>query len=127
MRGRVGQGLDHLVELDHRARPAMGDDQRHRVRMRRTDMQEVNAETVDIGRELRKAIELRFSRAPVVLLGPVAADVLDPLQGGALAPVVDQLGFRPARSTQPCLQIIDHVVADRNAIGLDFNAHGALS
>ena len=97
MRGRIGQRLDHLVELDHRTRPAMGDDQRHRFRMRRADVQEMNAEPVDLGGELRKAVEARFAAAPVILLGPVAADVLDPFQRRALAPIVDQFGFRPAR------------------------------
>ena len=57
----------------------MGDDQRHRFRMRRTDVQEVNVEPVNLVRELRKAIETRFALAPIVFLGPVVADVLDPL------------------------------------------------
>ena len=57
MRDRIGQRLDHLVKFDDRARPAMGDDQRHRFRMRRTDVQEVNVEPVNLVRELRKAIE----------------------------------------------------------------------
>ena len=52
-------GLDHLQELDHRARPAVGDDQRQRVRVRRADVQEVDAEAVDRGLELAE----RFSRA----------------------------------------------------------------
>ena len=123
-RGRIGQRLDHLVEFDHRARPAMGDDQRHRFRMRRADVQEMNVEPVDLGGELRKAIEARFARAPVVFLGPIAADVLDPFQRRALAPVVDQFGFRPARLAQARLQIVEHIVADRDAIGFDFSAHG---
>ena len=115
VRGRIGQRLDHLVELDDRTRPAMGDDQRHRFRVRRADVQEMNVEPVDLGGELRKAIEPRLAPAPVVLLGPVAADVLDPLQRRALAPVVDQFGFGPARVAQPRLQVVEHVVADGNA------------
>ena len=31
MRGRIGQRADQLDLLEHRARPAMGDDQRKRV------------------------------------------------------------------------------------------------
>ena len=124
MRGRIGQRLDHLVEFDHRTRPAMGDDQRHRLGMLRADVQEVNAEPVDLGGELRKAIEFRLARAPVIFLGPIAADILDPLQRRALAPVVDQFGLRPARVAQPRLEIVEHVVADRNAIGFYFCIHG---
>ena len=123
MRGRIGQRLDHLVKLDHRTRPAMRDDQRHRFRMRRTDVQEMNVEPVDFGGELRKAIEPRLAPAPIVLFRPIAADVLDPFQRRALAPVLDQFGFRPARVAQPRLEIVEHIVADRNAIGFDFSAH----
>ena len=76
MRDRIDQRLDHLVELDDRARPAMGDDQRHRAGMRRARMDEMDVEPVDRGGELRKAIEQRFACAPVVVVGPVAADLL---------------------------------------------------
>ena len=65
----------------------------------------MNVEPVDLGRELRKAIEARFPLAPIIGLGPVVADVLDPLQRRALAPVTDQFGFRPARPAQPRFQI----------------------
>jgi hypothetical protein len=75
----------------------MGDDQRHRLRMRRADMKEVNIQPVNFGRELRKAIEARLAGAPVISLGPVPANVLDPFQRRALAPVIDQFGLGPAR------------------------------
>ena len=101
----------------------MRDDQRHRFRMQRTDVQEMNVEPVDFGGELRKAIEPRLARTPIVLFRPIAADVLDPFQRRALAPVLDQFGFRPARVAQPRFEIVKHVVADRNAIGFDFSAH----
>ena len=123
VRGRIGQRLDHLVKLDHRARPAVRDDQRHRFRMRRADMQEVNVEPVDFSGELRKAIEPRLALAPVVLFRPVAADVPDPFQRRALAPVIDQFSFRPACVAQPRFEVVEDAVADRNAIGFDFSAH----
>jgi hypothetical protein len=81
------------------------------------------SKTIDFGGELRKAIEPRLALAPIVFLSRVAADVLDPFQQRALAPVVDQLGFRPARVAQPRFEIIEDVVADRNSIRFDFSAH----
>jgi hypothetical protein len=38
----------------------MRDDQRHRIQMGRTDVQEMNIQSVNLGRELRKSIEPRF-------------------------------------------------------------------
>src|SRR6266850_3618376 len=83
----------------------------------------MNVEPVDFGGELRKAIEPRLAPAPIVLLPPIVADVLDPFQRRALAPVLDQFGFRPARVAQPRFEIVEHVVANRNAIGFNFSAH----
>ena len=86
-------------------------------------MHKVNGKTVDLGRELREAIEQRFALAPIIVLGPIAADLLDPLQRHALAPVADRLGLQPAGVPQPGSEIIEHIVADRDAIGLDFRTH----
>ena len=47
VRGGIGERADHLEELDHRSRPAMGDDQRQRVRFRRADVEEMDARAVD--------------------------------------------------------------------------------
>src|SRR5262249_35043957 len=115
MSDRIDQRLDHLVELHHRAWPAMGDDQRHRPLMRRADMDEVNAKPVDLGRELRKAIERGLAFAPMVLLGPITADLLDPREWRALAPVVDRFGLRPARVEQSRLEIDEHGIGHRDA------------
>jgi hypothetical protein len=123
MRRRMGERLNHLVKFDDRTRPAVGDDQRHRFRMRRADVQEVDVELVNPGLELGEAIEASLALAPIICLGPVVADILDPLQRRALTPVADQFGFRPARPAQPRLQIVQHVVADGNAIGPDFSVH----
>ena len=102
----------------------MGNDQRHRLGVRRTDVQKMDIEPVDPGRELGEAIEAGLSRPPVIFLGPIPADFLDPLQRRALAPVVDQFSFRPPRFPQPCLQIVKSIVPDRDAERLDFCAHG---
>src|SRR5262245_66507185 len=43
----IGQRADHFEELDHRARPAMAQDQRQRVALWRLDVQEVDVLAVD--------------------------------------------------------------------------------
>ncbi|MGY3587710.1 hypothetical protein ACVIF9_006387 [Bradyrhizobium sp. USDA 4350] len=124
MRRRIGQRLDHLVEFDHRSRPAMGDDQRPRLRVLRAGMDEVDVEPVDLGGELAESIELRLALPPIIGLGPIAADILDPLQWRALAPVVDQFGFRPAGPAQPGAEILKNIVADGDAKRTDGGIHG---
>src|SRR5918995_1506387 len=53
VRGRVGQRADRLEQLDYRAWPAMGHDQWQRILMPRPDVDEVDVDPVDLGRELR--------------------------------------------------------------------------
>jgi hypothetical protein len=89
-------------------------------------VQEVDVEPVNRGLELGEAIEARLALAPIIGLGPVVADILDPLQRRALTPVADQFGFRPARPAQPGFQIVEHDVVDGNAIGPDFSVHDKL-
>ena|SRR5678815_3232981 len=96
MRRWIGQRFDHLVKFDHRSRPTMRDDQGPRLRMLRANMDEMDVEPVDLGGELAEPIEPRLALPPIIGLGPILADVLDPLQRRALAPIVDQFGFRPA-------------------------------
>src|SRR5262249_33009323 len=71
MRGRVGQRFDYFQKLHDRSRPSVRDKQRGRVRMRRAGMNKVNSQTVDFCLELRKAIQQRLARTPVVLLQPI--------------------------------------------------------
>jgi hypothetical protein len=48
-----GEQRDGVEELDDGAGPAVREHQRHRVRMRGADVQEVDAEAVELGAELR--------------------------------------------------------------------------
>ena len=60
VRGRVGQRADGVDQLDHRAGPAVGHDQRQRVLVRRLDVDEVDVHAVDLGDELRQRVQLRL-------------------------------------------------------------------
>jgi hypothetical protein len=72
MGDRIGQRIDDFQLLDNRARPSVRDDHRKRVRILRTDMDEMNVESVDLRRELWQGIQPRFDLAPVVIRLPIA-------------------------------------------------------
>jgi hypothetical protein len=53
MCGGIRKSIDDLQLLDDRAGPSVIDDERQRVFMSRTNVNEVNVEPVDLGNELR--------------------------------------------------------------------------
>jgi hypothetical protein len=109
---RIGQRLDHLMELHDRTWPAVGDDQREGTRMRRSLVDEMDIQSVDLGGELVEAVERGLPRPPVVFVGPVAGQFAGVLQGNALAPVVHAFGLWPTGARQPRSQIIEHGVGN---------------
>lgn len=104
--GRIDQWIDDVQELDDRSRPAMRHHHRQRVRMRRADVQEVNAESIDFGLELRIAVQAGFELAPVIVAAPVVHQFLDLVQLRALRQVGDRLRLRPAGGVEAALQIV---------------------
>ena len=77
VRRRIGQWLDDLELFDDRAGPAVRDDDRQRVLVLRANMDEVDVQAVDLGDEAREGVEPRFALAPVVLVRPIACELLD--------------------------------------------------
>ena len=73
MRGGIGERVDDLELLDHRAGPAMRDDHGERVLVLRLHVDEVDVEAVDLGEEVGKGVQPRLAFAPVVFVGPVVA------------------------------------------------------
>ena len=74
----MGERVDDVEELDDRARPAVGDDQRHRPRR-----------VLDLGARL--ADEVQALRADIdQVVGPAVDRLLAALPVVAMAPVVDQ-------------------------------------
>src|SRR3546814_16723857 len=69
----VRQRRDNLVKLDHRSRPAMCDQERKRIRFRRTNMKEMDVEPVQGCAILAEGVKHRFAAAPVISIGPVRA------------------------------------------------------
>ena len=82
----IGQGTDDLQELDHRAGPAVGDDQRERVGLGRAGVDEVHARPVDLGEEVVEGVEHRLGAAPVVLVAPVRDELGEVPALGAVVP-----------------------------------------
>src|SRR5215472_10626428 len=56
VRRGVGQRTDDLQLLDNRAGPAVRDDERQRFLMLRTNVNEVNVESIDLGDEMRQGV-----------------------------------------------------------------------
>src|SRR5437868_6692286 len=76
MGGRIGQRLDDFHLLDDRAGPAMRDDDRQRIFMPGTNVNEMNVETIDLSDEVRYGSQFRLALAPVVVCFPIAREIL---------------------------------------------------
>src|SRR5215218_2523667 len=92
----IRQRTDHLELLKHRSRPAVSDYDRERIGMLRSDMNEMNIDTVDLGDELRKGIHLCLDLSPVVLRSPIAHERLQLCQLDALRLIGNRLTVRPS-------------------------------
>jgi hypothetical protein len=130
VRGRVGERADDLEQLEHRAGPAVRDDQRQGVVVPRLDVDEVDAEPVDLGHELRERVQLRLARAPVVVGAPVGHQVMDRRQLHALRLIGDEFLAGPARGRDAPLQVgqvlVRHVDLERADGGIG-HGHAAPS
>ena len=107
VRGRIRERADGLEQLDDRAGPTVGHDQRQRILVLRLHVDEVDLDPVDLGRELRQRVELRLGLAPVVVGRPVARELLQCPQLYALRPICNQLVGGPARLRDAPPQVVD--------------------
>src|SRR5712692_3280702 len=89
-------------------------------------MQEVDAEAIQIGVELRESVEPGFDSAPVVIARPIFADVLHVLEGNPLQRIGNGLQVGPAGGAQALFQILEIRVADLNLERPNFITHGSL-
>ena len=132
VRGGVGQRTDRIQQLDDRAGPTVGHDQRQRGVVSRLHVDEVNVHAVDLGRELRYRVQPRLHAAEVVLVRPVVRKRTDRRELDALRPIVDELLGGPTRRDDAASKVGQRVVgnvdlewADLDG-GLDSSAHGDL-
>jgi hypothetical protein len=121
----LGQRPDQVEELGDAARVAVRDQQRGGVRPLRPDVQEVDALTVDLGRELRVRVEARLLGTPVEACAPVVGELAEVVGGNTAGPPRAGESGGPAGSGQPVAQVVQVGVGDRDAEGLDVHAGNA--
>src|SRR3954451_8264267 len=68
---------------------------------------EVDLDPVDLGRELRERVELRLALAPVVVGRPIARELLQRCQLHALRPICDELLAWPPRGRDASTQVLE--------------------
>jgi hypothetical protein len=124
VRCRVGERADDPEQLDHRARPAVRDDQRQRVLVRRLDVDEVDGHPIDPRLELRQRVQSRLARAPVVIGRPVAGEFLDRRQLHALRPIGDELLAGRAHRGDTPPKVSDRFVGHVDPEGTDVSFAG---
>ena len=116
---RVGQARDEVEELEHRARPAVQEQQRHRVRPGSRHMQIVQVDPVQRHLELRQRVQPRFLRPPVEPVGPIGRQLPQIGEIRAIGPRLARRLVREARALQPIAQVgnlpIRHLECERNA------------
>ena len=96
----IGQRADHVEKLDERAWPAMSQQQRNRMALRRSDVQKMHLGPVDFRDELWVAVQLRLGGTPVVFLAPVPHKLSQVAKGHAAFPASAVL-VRPSRTVEP--------------------------
>ena len=97
MRRGIGQRIDDLHLFDDRAGPSVRDDERQRIFVFRTDVNEMNVQPIDLGDELRQGVQSRLDLAPVVFCRPIARERLNRRELYALRCIRDRFPFRPLR------------------------------
>ena len=112
VRHRIGQRPDHVEELDDRARPPMGQDQRKRVRLPRSHVQEMDALTVDRGLGWRALVEARFPPSPFVAVEPVVDEMPNVRDRNSVVRAgIDQL-LTPTRPLETTAQVVEVELRD---------------
>ena len=111
----IGQRIDDLQLLDDRAGPPVRDDQRQRILMRRTNVNEVNVQPIDLGDELRQGVQLRLALAPVVIGRPIAREFLNRRELHALRCIRDRFPLRPHCRVDAPAEIDERLVRNVDA------------
>ena len=88
----------------------MRDDHRQRIGLLRPDVNEVNVEPIDVGDELRVRIQLRLCFPPVVLLPPVARELLHRRELDPLRRIRHGLAVRPLGGGDAATQIHERLI-----------------
>ncbi len=114
---RMGERFDDFHELDDAARPAMGDQQRHRRRAAPLFVQEVDVDAVHGRDEMIEAVDRRFLLSPVEFVQPVCGELLHIVEIGAVAPAAVVGHFMPWKALDPAADVGQRLVGHLNLEG----------
>src|ERR1700685_4037534 len=89
----MGRGIGQWI--DDRTGPTVGDDERQRIFMFRTNVDEMNVESVDLRHELRQGIQPGLDLPPIMFRPPIARDLLNRCELHALRWIRDRLLIWP--------------------------------
>ena len=98
------QERDQLVELEHRAWPAVRNEQGQGLRISRARMDEMQLDALQRQLELRESVQLRFPGAPVEARAPGFAQFLCIGQAGTGGPGLERRLVGPARARKAFFQ-----------------------
>src|SRR5258708_40371876 len=102
----VRQGLNHFDEFDHRARPAVEEEERFTVSTGRTCVDEMNLLVVDFSEKLGIAVQSLLLRPPVKGCLPAIDQARNIARRRSIAPIARLNFTRPGCLVQAHLQSI---------------------
>jgi hypothetical protein len=115
--GWLGEQGQERLELEERARPAVGEDERDGVVASGRGVDEVQVEAVDRGPVVVEGVEPALGGPPVVGGAPVLAEVTQVAQRRTLVPALGGRRFGPAGAGQPVAQVVKIRVVDLDPEG----------
>src|SRR3546814_2389974 len=86
----------------------MCEQERKRIRFRRTNMKEMDVEPVQGCAILAEVVKHRFAAAPVISISPVGAQRANFFERSALAPILHGFLFWPARACETLPRSEEH-------------------
>ena len=116
---RIGQARDDVEKLKDRARPAVKQQQQHRLWTLAGDMERMDIDPGDGHLDLRKAVEPGLLCPPVETIAPIGDDIAQIADIGAIGPRRIRRLIGQACQREPRLQIGDLRVFDMIAEGGD--------
>ena len=115
MRRGINQWIDDLQLLDRRAGPPVRDDDRQRILMFRTNVNEMNVQPIDLGHELRYGVQSRLALAPIVFLRPIVSEFLNRRELHTLRWIRDGFPVGPPRRGKAEVKVIADIAGDEPA------------
>jgi len=105
--GRIGEARDDVEKLEHRAGPAVQQEQRHRIGADTGYMQVVQVDVVKRHAELWKGVQRGFLGPPVELAAPVFGEPAKIRDIGAIGPCITGRLVGETRAGQTVAEIAD--------------------